>query len=167
MTSVNDLTDVGMKILHARALFDLISEWKAQGLPQSFVFSLQNATPETSQHEKTSGEIISQEKSSGGIISQEKEATDKQKDTMEQRLKEITEKLRLDQEVYRLKEQARQNAWRTCMWCHNWSAIMEKPFYYNERNVPTSQQRLWCGSCKKWLDHRKTVLPDNGFMPFS
>lgn len=40
VTSVQDLTDVGLKTLHARALFQLIREWKANGLPPSFVTDL-------------------------------------------------------------------------------------------------------------------------------
>jgi len=155
VTSVEDLTDVGMKILHARALFDLISEWKAQGLPQSFVANLQD---ESRYDEKSADETVSQEHEATDQRNQEKEA-------MEKRLQEITaEKLRLEEEaVKRLKDQARQQAWRTCMRCHSASQITEK--YISHFGYEGEPYRLWCTACNQGLDHRYTVQPSNNFMP--
>ncbi len=163
MWSWYDLTEVGMKVLHARVLFDLIAEWKAQGLPPSFVLSFQDSAPKSNHHEKSLGEICAQEYEANELRNAEKEA-------MEKRLQEITaEKLRLEEEaVKRLKEQkeqARQQAWRTCMRCHSASQITEK--YISHFGYAGEPYRLWCTACNQGMDHRYTVQPSSNFMPWS
>lgn len=41
--SVNDLTSLGIKVMHAKALFKLIHTWNSNGLPAAFVADLDSA----------------------------------------------------------------------------------------------------------------------------
>lgn len=146
-----------MKVLHARALFDLFAEWKSQGLPQNFKLSLQDATPAKDHQENDTTEGSRQEVKATDQLKHEME-------TMVKKLQEIAaEKLKLEHEaVQRLKDQARQLAWRTCMRCHSASHVTEK--YISWAGYGGEPYRLWCTTCNQALDHRYTVQPNSDFM---
>lgn len=161
-----------MKVLHARALFDLIGDWKVHGLPQSFLSkwdaktaakSNEDAGDTGDKHEEP--QPAAQRAEPGAAPKHEGPVPAPMEDEVEKRLQEVrAEKLRLEEAaVKRLKDEARQRAWRTCLRCHSASHIIEKHISWN--GYGGAPYRLWCTACDACLNHRYTVEPSADFMP--
>ena len=148
VASVEDLTEVGFKALHARALFDLIAEWKARGLPQSFVLKSKGKLPAV--------EFNDREMAIEGFQTRE---------SINKRFQEInTEKFRLEDILRGM-----------CPKCNCAKDVIEKmvlceadygDFDFDEFDTggcPTWRLRKFCTTCNRAYTNWEALHPDDDF----